>query len=642
MLLIPVANAERVALEVLADVLEPPPPVDLEQWAVDNISFADGDFPGPYNPALFPFWSEILAALGPDDPCRNVTLAGSAQIGKTIVANVFTLGTLDLDPGPMGYVHPTEQNGSIWSRQKLAPMIRSNPRLARLFPEQGRERGNSILFKERSDGRGFLKIAGANSPAGLSMQTWERQVQDDVAKYEINSAGDPEEQAESRSKAIEFRAKIFKLSTHLLADSCRITRNYLAGTQEKYHVPCPHCETLRVLEWENMREATGDDAPPEQACFSCVSCGGLIEERHRAWMVDRANGAKWIAKHPERRAKHRSFWIWSAYAPLMSWARIIEEWRTRRGIPAKEQVFINDTAGLPFDGDSEGPALDALIARAEQGHERGIIPLGTPLLFAGIDVQEDRIEWAIWGFGENGRRSLVQWGEIPVPITDARAHDQLNGLLTSTWPTSSGRRVMLDGLAIDGNYDTAQVFQWVKRKPLRRVMMVRGVAGAKPSILHKVGQTKNTTGKRLRYGGRFFNVAVDHLKLNFYRALKIADPDAPYFVALPLGYDQPLIEQLTAERREQRKSKSGHLNVVWALPPGRRNEQLDMANYAEAASLRFGIESLTEADWMRIRADRETAPDEPQLDLETVAEASAPVAQSSRRPRRAARRRTRK
>lgn len=86
-------NPERLALEVIAATLEPPPPVGLLAWAEANVVFEGGAFKGLYNRALFPFFDEILRALSPMDPCRFVTLMSSAQVGKTALAGVFALGT---------------------------------------------------------------------------------------------------------------------------------------------------------------------------------------------------------------------------------------------------------------------------------------------------------------------------------------------------------------------------------------------------------------------------------------------------------------------------------------------------------------------------------------------------------------------
>jgi hypothetical protein len=90
------ANPERMVLEAIAAALTPPP-IDYLAFAVEHIVL-DGPFAGPYNRALFPFFDEILRALGPEDPCRYVTLMSSAQCGKTTIAGTFTLGAVNLGP----------------------------------------------------------------------------------------------------------------------------------------------------------------------------------------------------------------------------------------------------------------------------------------------------------------------------------------------------------------------------------------------------------------------------------------------------------------------------------------------------------------------------------------------------------------
>jgi len=90
-------NPRRLAHEALAGALRPPPPIDYLRWAEENVTFGDGDpLPGPYNRRAFPFFDSILQALSPADPCRHVTVAGSAQIGKTVLANIFALGSVTM------------------------------------------------------------------------------------------------------------------------------------------------------------------------------------------------------------------------------------------------------------------------------------------------------------------------------------------------------------------------------------------------------------------------------------------------------------------------------------------------------------------------------------------------------------------
>jgi phage terminase large subunit GpA-like protein len=45
--------------------------------------------------------------------------AGSAQIGKTVIANIFLGGLMAMDPCDCLVVHPTDDNASRWSKLKL-------------------------------------------------------------------------------------------------------------------------------------------------------------------------------------------------------------------------------------------------------------------------------------------------------------------------------------------------------------------------------------------------------------------------------------------------------------------------------------------------------------------------------------------
>ena len=321
------ANPEYHLWRTLAEVLAPPPPVDYEQWATQNVSFSDREsqFTGPYNPDRFKPFTEIYKALSPADRCRIVTISKGAQIGGTIIATVFTLGSLDLDPGDFLYVHPTEENARRWSRLKLSPLLRGSARLREIFPEKTRDGADSVMFKERADYRGSLLISGANSAASLSQVSMRRQVQDDLSKWVPNSAGDPEGQADSRSSAFS-EAKILKISTPLVVPGCRITSSFEQGTREHYYVPCPHCGHEQTLEIENFIAGI-DEAEPHKSAFSCVECGALIEEHHRDAIV---RAGHWVARFPERIGHHRSFSLWAAYSPLRSFALIARAWLAAR------------------------------------------------------------------------------------------------------------------------------------------------------------------------------------------------------------------------------------------------------------------------------------------------------------------------
>ncbi|MEX0758387.1 MAG: terminase gpA endonuclease subunit, partial [Tistlia sp.] len=426
----------------------------------------------PYDPGRHPWERFILEALSPDDPCREVTEKKSAQIGGTIVALIFTVGSQDLDPGPFLYTHPTANNAVRWSRTKFTAFLdHARPGL---LATRSRDGAASATLKARSDGRGFVAIAGANSAATLSEISVSKQVQDDLAKWpDDNEAGDPEGQANSRSGAFRF-AKILKVGTPGIWPGCRVTRSYLAGTQEQLHLACPHCGHEHPLEWANL-EPYIDPADPDSAHFVCPDCGGAIEHRHLAGMLAKVGPHSMVARNPK--ARQRSFYVWAAYAPSTTWAEIARKWLAAKGEPLSERVFFNDVLGLAYEVSGEAPDYSRIQERAddvETGYQPGLVPMGGLLLVLAIDVQGDRVEVHVKAFGRDGRRWTVEYKIVPGFIAEERVRAELDSLLASRWRCQADGQLGVDLLAIDGNAYTEDVWAWVKGKPRSKVEIVVG------------------------------------------------------------------------------------------------------------------------------------------------------------------------
>jgi phage terminase large subunit GpA-like protein len=619
-----VGSVERLVALAMAAALKPPPQDDYIAWAVNNISFSkrESEFEGPYNRALFSYFDEPLRAFSMSDPCRIVTLMKSAQLGGTVLANIFTLGSLDMDPGDFLYTHPTEENARRWSRMKLSPMLRSTTALARAFPQKSRDGADSVTYKERADGRGSILISGANSPAGLSMVSMRRQVQDDLAKWDMNTAGDPETQADSRSQGFEF-AKIVKISTPMVVPGCRITKSYEAGSQEVPEVPCPHCDHFQVLEWDNML-AQLKEAEPEKAHFTCVACGCEIHEHHRPELLRRL---RWTARNPAMMRVHRSFWIWSAYSVLQSWERIARSWFKARGDAAAEQTFMNDTVGLPFRAIGEAVAWETLRDRASESHYPvGRIPAGYQIVTAGVDCQGNRVEVQVKAYGRDGRSCVVDYRVIPGHISEPKCQEALDALMVQTWPNAHGRRLGVDMLGIDGNAWTEDVWAWVKRWPSAKVIMVRGANSDHAPLLERVKRERGSQGQLLKYSRRFYNFGSSVMKLALYRNLQKTDPLERGFIELPRGLDDEFFRQLTAERRQAKKRKDGFTVYRWMKDPAVANEALDTHLQADAAAIRFGVRSMLDAQWDQYELERDRPVQGGQLDLEDFMTGPPPVA----------------
>ena len=614
------ADPDQVVRRVVSRVLEPKPALDLTQWAEDNIRFKKGEspLPGPYDRAKFPFFTRILQVMSPDHPASIIVLRKSAQLGGTVLAQIAIGGLLDLAPLPIFAVFPSDGNAKKWKRNKFESLARSSRTLTRILQPAAARTGNSAMYWGRRDGRGFLQLAGANSPGQLSMESYPYAIHDDVSKWPLdNGAGDPLVQADSRTKAFLISGgKIVKIGTPFVEPGCRITAAFKQGTRERYHVPCPHCGVLQPLEWANMLAGLDEDNP-DDAHFTCVACGERIEERHREEM--NLHGA-WVADNPNADGSVISFDLWAAYSPLESWANIARAWIAARGKPEMERAFFNDGLGLPYQTATEAPDWEALSERAEAAAlPRGVVPAGFYILTIGVDCQIDRCEWQAVVWGPRLTRAVIDCGIIHHHIATEAAWLELDALVARGFRDSLGGRRGVDQLAIDGGAWTNDVHTWAKRHPQAKVIVVKGAKpdGAPP--LARVRNERRPDGTIIRAQKRWFLVGTSGLKASLYAYLRKQDPLEFGYVTFVDGLPDVYYQQLTSETRKQIRARDGSVSYRWAPKPGTAQEMLDSHLYAWAAAIRSGVMSKSDEQWEALRKAYEGAPDATGPDLFSAA-----------------------
>lgn len=369
------------------------------------------------------------------------------------------------------------------------------------------------------------------------------------------------------------------------------------------YVACPHCSTTQVLEPDNFLAAL-DPERPEDACFTCTSCGGVIEERHRPAMLA---SFEWRAQNPAAKSEHRSFWLWSAYSPLQSWVRIAREYLKVRGDPGGEQVFRNDTLGLAYRALGEARPWEEVRDRAALSHyARGNVAPGCLLLMAGLDIQQDYVAVQIVGFGRQYRRFVVDYLIVERHISDPDCQRNLDLLLARTWKNHVGHELPVDFAAVDGNAWTEDVWTFAQRHSSSKLIMVRGRGDDHAPRLALVKRERNpTTGRLLKYSKRFYHLGVSNLKMSLYRDLQKNDAEAPGYVHFPSGLEDAYFQELTSERREAVK-RHGFIVYRWTKDVKQRNEALDTMIIATGAAIKFGVYGMSDKTWGRIAQERET------------------------------------
>ena len=515
-----------------------------------------------------------------DPSVETLTVMSSAQVGKTEILNNIVGYYIDQDPAPILLIQPTLEMGMAWSKDRFAPMLRDMPDLEAKFPEaRAKDGGNTILHKVFRGGH--ITVAGANSPASLASRPIRIVAFDEVDKYppSAGSEGDPVKLGAKRAQTF-WNRKIVLVSTPTVRGISRIEKSYLDSDQRRYQVPCPRCGEFQELKWSNVKFDKADTASTH---YECEACHAPLSERDKGPMLRRG---RWVASAPEVRG-HAGFYINELYSPWSTWRKVVEEFLEAKERPETLRVWINTSLGQTWEEEesyqiSEG----SLMARLEY-YEKP--PAEVLLLTAGVDVQEDRLECKVKGWGMKdeswiiGRRIFYGGANRPA------VWRELLDYLLSDFEREDGRVLKVDAACIDSGYRTQEVYKFVKQNHHRRFFAVKGMGGAGRPFIGKISHNN-------KFRARTVMLGVDEGKRTIYSRLEIEEEGPGYLHFNEGNCDEDYFSQLTAEKQIT-KHVAGYPRKVWVLVAGRRNEMLDCEVYAYAAKelINPNMEKLAEA-----------------------------------------------
>lgn len=329
-----------------------------------------------------------------DPTAEFVTLMTSSQIGKTEIVNNIIGYFIEHDPSPMLLIMPTLEMGSAWSKDRLAPMLRDTPSLrGKVTDAKAKDSGNTILHKTFPGGH--ITVAGANSPASLASRPVRIVLFDEVDRYppSAGTEGDPVKLGTKRSLTF-WNRKIFHDSTPTVRGVSRIEALWEESDKRRFFVPCPQCKQSQVLVWANLK--WDKDDPPNTVRYECEKCQSRLTESDKHRMI--AHGV-WRSERPER-TTHAGFHINELYSPWSTWKSVVENFLEAKKRPETLKVWVNTTLGETWEDDESYSISDeSLRGRIEQYVG---VPEGVLLLTAGVDVQDDRLECLVKGWGPAG------------------------------------------------------------------------------------------------------------------------------------------------------------------------------------------------------------------------------------------------
>lgn len=578
----------------------PPKDQTVSEWAIANRFLPKGTtpFPGKFHPEVFQ--TEMMNVVL-DPLVHEIVVMKSTQFGFSdgVLNNVIGY-YIDADPKPIMMVQPTVDDAKKYGKLRITPMIESCPALREKIKDRvSRRSGNTLALKEFPGG--FLKLTGANSGSGLRSDPVPIVVFDEVDAYPLDVDGEGDPLAIGSRRTDTFSDwKIFKGSTPAKPKGISpIETAYEASDQRRFHVPCPHCKVMQPLEWREEKIVNGAKERGEfrltyqmdedgqlrkdSVFYICAACKQNISERNKQQMLNRG---QWIAKYPGRPIV--GFHINALYSPWRDiWDQLAIEWHEAQKNPEKLKAFINLRLGETWEEDKDAVEAGSLKGRIEDYGEGVDVPAGVGILTASVDVQGDRLECVVKGWGHEEESWLISYQQFFGDPGQGQVWSEIDEFLLTKFKHASGVSIGISAAMIDsGGGHTDEVYRFVRPRQARRVWAIKGSSESGKEILGRFSMNN-------AYRIKLWSLGTDTAKDRIFARMKIAGK-GPGFMHLPksLGSDtDEYLAQLTGEKAV-RRYKRGRGAVREYVKTRPRNEALDLEVYALAALYSLGTKAV--------------------------------------------------
>ncbi|AHC82683.1 terminase [Pseudomonas monteilii SB3101] len=600
------ADGAKVYREAYGRGLKPDPQLWVDEWSDEYMRIprdTGAAEPGKYRTARTPYAREPMRCLSPAHPCKRVITMVASQLMKTQIALNWIGALIHMSPSNILTLLPSLALAKRVSA-RIGKTIAVTPELKeRVAASRSRDARNTMDTKEFEGGTLYATTAG--SASNLAELAAKYIYGDEIDRWDVDvdEEGDPIELAETRGSTFGRNAKFYFSSSPTIKGASRIADLFETSDQRHYYVPCPTCGHMQVLEWECLLYS----ADFQTVHYKCSSsdCDVLIEEHHKGEML--AKG-EWRS-HAQGDGETVGFHLNALYAPLgwTSWADLAKQFEKARraqdrGDLEPMQVFYNTRLAKVWDSAVEQTKAEVLQARAlQEDYVLGTLTLGVLVLTCSVDVQANRLEVMVIGWGVGMERWIVDFKVIPGDPADQRTWELLDELLKARYRHPCGVALGIVATGIDsGGHHTHEVYQFCRVRRWRNVFALKGASKpGRPVIAQRPSLVDVTwKGQTERNGAELWMVGTDTAKDWIYNRYSFeSGPGAVHFAKdLP----DEFFQQCVAERKIARYVK-GYKRIEWVKGKADRNEALDLQVYNLAMANYLGLHRYGEQDWDKLR-----------------------------------------
>lgn len=401
-------------------------------WAHANIILTpeeSRDHHGPYSGLLTIYIKRLMDFVNaPAEQEKEFIIRKSAQLGFTLAYLIIICYLAATRPTHVLFAMDSAKEAKNISL-RIQRLLTTNAALAGVFTDEGEDDLQNLLLRLRGMD---VHLSGSGTAGAFANKSVGHAILDELDKHLPSPGGHANtiDLARDRLKKVE-QGKLIAGGTPQNWEG-ETNQNFLTGTREELHVPCPHCGHMQPIRWEQMRFDHCKDLAGAWdyqrvltetflECENKVACSLPIREAHKAKIFHRG---KWIA-HNKGQDDDKPFpgrasiWINDLYSqdPQTTWGRLAVKWIDAQRSPSKLRNFFNETLGLP-KRELKIEITKSDLYKLAGGYAHGCMPkepaINPDTKAAAIvvcsDVQGTEKKWVKVGFLSSGEAFIIDYG----------------------------------------------------------------------------------------------------------------------------------------------------------------------------------------------------------------------------------------
>lgn len=513
------------------------------------------------------------------------------------------------EPCRIGVMWPVEGDAKLWSKDDfMGELVEPNPdTLGHLIADTlgQRKSANTILHKRFLGG--LIQMFGANAPGRVRRFKGAVLIADEIDAIHVTQNDEGNILLIFKKRGAEF-ADVIEIycSYPSLRGKSNIEAKMLTSDWRQWVVACLACGRDDLVMSRTGLNPYKDPFArtrllyekerPQDARLECPHCQAQLTDaqRHAMMMGGDPKKPRYDLWRPTRPFTGKA----GFQANAMLWPHPVDAEKYPGGflqlcaqqeIDAEQadnperarRVIVNTIDAETYQSASDAkPEHSKLFLRREEWDPTQMLPAGVLFITFFVDVQLDRLELFIQGWGLNQQQwdldyQVIKGGKgAPMVKPDEGVWAELDRLLlTTSYPHPGGRILRIDGGLVDAGNWRDHVFAFTRPRARRKIFASRGDTElSRPIVGHRPAREGNPKT-------HVWVIGTHAAKEIIYQRLDQDNPASTGYRHTPkLGqFSEHYFRMLTAEDSEDRQGRDGDWHKWFGCEQGVRNEALDGA-----------------------------------------------------------------